>query len=167
MLLFVAWKNKIARQKDKPVILLLDGHSSHLSLEALFTAAKNRIIVLCLPSHTTSVLQPNDRMVNRQFKLNLDGIVAEQAAVSVTIDDWDVSFHSFSALKNDNMAKAIVQSRTQTSLFPCERKKVVDEVKKYQVAQKKKEDTERLEKLRDLLEVREAKRRKVVDEKEK
>ena len=27
MLLFIAWKNKIARQKDKPVILLLDGHS--------------------------------------------------------------------------------------------------------------------------------------------
>jgi hypothetical protein len=42
MEMFVLWKNKVARQKDKPVILLLDGHG----LQALWTAAKHGVVVL-------------------------------------------------------------------------------------------------------------------------
>ncbi|CAB3236377.1 unnamed protein product [Arctia plantaginis] len=51
------------------VLLILDGHSSHSSApNMLQAAADNDIILLCLPSHTTSALQPLDRSVFGPFK---------------------------------------------------------------------------------------------------
>ena len=44
----------------RPVILLLDGHSSHYNPEAIAIAAEEKIIIFCLPPHTTHVAQPLD-----------------------------------------------------------------------------------------------------------
>jgi len=47
--------------KERPVCLILDGHSSHTrSLEALDYAKSNGVILLSLPPHTTHKLQPLD-----------------------------------------------------------------------------------------------------------
>jgi len=47
--------------KERPVCLVLDGHSSHTrSLEALDYAKANGVILLSLPPHTTHKLQPLD-----------------------------------------------------------------------------------------------------------
>lgn len=47
--------------KDKAVLLLLDGHSTHTkSLELLELARAHNIILLCFPPHTTHRLQPLD-----------------------------------------------------------------------------------------------------------
>jgi hypothetical protein len=54
------------------MILLLDGHLSHLNLNALFTAAKSNIIIVCLPLHPTMICQLNDQMMNKHFKALLD-----------------------------------------------------------------------------------------------
>ena len=43
-----------------PVILLLDGHSSHYNLKAIKVAAENDIVLFCLSPHTTHVAQPLD-----------------------------------------------------------------------------------------------------------
>lgn len=46
---------------EKPVCLLLDGHSSHTrSIDALDYATANGIVLLSLPPHTTHRLQPLD-----------------------------------------------------------------------------------------------------------
>ena len=51
------------------VLLILDGHSSHSTAPDMLQAATdNNIILLCLPSHTTSALQPLDRAVFGPFK---------------------------------------------------------------------------------------------------
>ena len=44
----------------RPVILLLDGHSSHFNPEAIAVAAEEKIVIFCLPPHTTHVAQPLD-----------------------------------------------------------------------------------------------------------
>ena len=44
----------------RPILLLLDGHSSHYQLELLRIASKEGIIIFCLPPHTTHLLQPLD-----------------------------------------------------------------------------------------------------------
>lgn len=44
----------------RPVILLLDGHSSHYEPDTIRFAAKEGVVVLCLPPHTTHVSQPLD-----------------------------------------------------------------------------------------------------------
>ena len=44
----------------RPLVLLLDGHSSHYNPEFIRQACENGVIVFCLPPHTTHVCQPLD-----------------------------------------------------------------------------------------------------------
>ena len=44
----------------RPLILLLDGHSSHYNINAIKLATAARVIILCLPPNTTHMLQPLD-----------------------------------------------------------------------------------------------------------
>ena len=44
----------------RPIILLLDGHSSHYHPDTVRLAAKHDVILFCLPPHTTHVSQPLD-----------------------------------------------------------------------------------------------------------
>ena len=46
-------------------ILVLDGHNSHVSLDFVQYCESNQIIPLCLPPHSTHILQPLD--VGRVF----------------------------------------------------------------------------------------------------
>lgn len=54
--------------KGKPRLLLLDGHNSHLSLDVVQYAMDNNIHLLCLPAHTTHLLQPLDVGVFRPLQ---------------------------------------------------------------------------------------------------
>ena len=61
--LFYGWLSEhFARSipPARPVVLLLDGHSSHINLEAAKFAVKNGILLYCLPPHTKHALQPCD-----------------------------------------------------------------------------------------------------------
>ena len=44
----------------RPLLLLLDGHSTHFEPKSLDLAKKHKIVVFCLPPHTTHVCQPLD-----------------------------------------------------------------------------------------------------------
>jgi hypothetical protein len=52
-------------------LLVLDGHNSRINVDAMLTLAGHRVMVLCLPSHTTHVLQPLDSGVNKLLKQSL------------------------------------------------------------------------------------------------
>ena len=41
-------------------LLLLDGHSSHYTLDLVKTAAEHEVVIFCLPPHTTADSQPLD-----------------------------------------------------------------------------------------------------------
>ncbi|CAK5265843.1 unnamed protein product [Mycena citricolor] len=45
---------------DEYRLLILDGHNSHCTYDFVIFARDHRIIVVCLPSHTTHALQPCD-----------------------------------------------------------------------------------------------------------
>ena len=45
---------------SRPLLLMLDGHSSHYTLELIRCAAENEVIIFCLPPHTTADSQPLD-----------------------------------------------------------------------------------------------------------
>ncbi len=49
--------------KDKPVLLLLDNHDSHLAIEVLNYAKENGVVLLSFPPHCSHKLQPLDRTV--------------------------------------------------------------------------------------------------------
>ncbi|XP_052211862.1 uncharacterized protein LOC127830955 [Dreissena polymorpha] len=46
--------------KSQPILVLLDGHKSHINVPVLDWAKKNNIILFILPAHTSHVLQPLD-----------------------------------------------------------------------------------------------------------
>ena len=54
--------------KEKPVLLILDNHSSHLDYRAVTFAKDNGIVLLTLPPHCSHVLQPLDVTVFGSFK---------------------------------------------------------------------------------------------------
>ena len=45
---------------SQPLMLLLDGHSSHYTLELVNLAAAHDVVIFCLPPHTTANSQPLD-----------------------------------------------------------------------------------------------------------
>lgn len=45
---------------DEPVLLILDGHRSHVNLPVLEWAKQQHVIILVLPAHTSHILQPLD-----------------------------------------------------------------------------------------------------------
>lgn len=61
--LFAAWfsthflKHAVS---SRPIVLLLDGHSSHFTLELVQMAAQHNVTIFCLPLHTTADSQPLD-----------------------------------------------------------------------------------------------------------
>ncbi len=68
---------------------MLDGHSSHYTLELIKLAAENDVIIFCLPPHTTADSQPLDigcfgplqvywSEVCRQFMFNNPGQVVSK-----------------------------------------------------------------------------------------
>ena len=44
----------------RPLLLLLDGHSTHYQPDVIRLARENGVIMLCLPPHTTHETQPLD-----------------------------------------------------------------------------------------------------------
>ena len=52
----------------RPILLLLDGHSTHFELRSLQFAKENNIIIFCLPPHTTHVCQPLDCSLFKPLK---------------------------------------------------------------------------------------------------
>lgn len=54
--------------KERPVLLLLDNHDSHLSIEALDNCKQNGVTVLSFPPHCSHKLQPLDRSVYGPLK---------------------------------------------------------------------------------------------------
>lgn len=52
----------------RPVLLIEDGHGSHISIELIELARANNVYLLCLPAHTTHILQPLDIGVFKSFK---------------------------------------------------------------------------------------------------
>lgn len=60
---FIKWITPI-----RPVLLIQDGHASHVSIDLIEVARANDIHLLCLPPHTTHILQPLDVGVFKSFK---------------------------------------------------------------------------------------------------
>ena len=50
------------------VLLIMDGHRTHMSIELIELAQSSGVHLLCLPSHTTHILQPLDVGIFKSFK---------------------------------------------------------------------------------------------------
>ncbi|KAH9632506.1 hypothetical protein HF086_017054 [Spodoptera exigua] len=67
--------------KEDPILLLMDNHESHCTLDATIYCRENGIVALTFPPHCTHRMQPLDVSVNGSFKQKL----------SVAQNDWLLS----------------------------------------------------------------------------
>ena len=64
----MAHRRELLGFNDTPILLLLDGHTSRLSLPLIRMCKKLNVMMLVLPSHTSSFTQPLDRGPNGVLK---------------------------------------------------------------------------------------------------
>ena len=101
---FIAWFTKLFIPAvdhllcTGPVVLFVDGHQSHLSLQLIYTAKEKGVHLYCLPPHTTHVLQPLDVGVYGPLKQAWKTILKQHKtrtmAAKVTKEVFQVSINS-------------------------------------------------------------------------
>ncbi|XP_072401138.1 uncharacterized protein [Diabrotica undecimpunctata] len=62
---------------ERPVLVIYDGHASHLGADVINIAVENHITILKLPPHTSHVLQPLDLCVFKSLKTRWDAKLVE------------------------------------------------------------------------------------------
>ncbi|EJD05306.1 DDE-domain-containing protein, partial [Fomitiporia mediterranea MF3/22] len=99
---------------DEYRLLILDGHNSHCSLRFLGMAEEYHIIILCLPPHTTHMLQPCDVGVFSPLSTFYKKEVAELARQNVSIGKHNVIKTYANARE-----KAFTPSTVQAAFLKC------------------------------------------------
>jgi len=76
--------------------LILDGHNSHCTYQFCQYVAKNKIEIICLPSHMTHALQPCDVDAFRPLAQSWKRIVtvASQSLIAITKDNLLSYYHT-------------------------------------------------------------------------
>ena len=68
---FLAWMKKIFLKyavPERPLLLLTNGHKTHVNIDVIDLCRENNITLFCLPPHTTHALQPLDVAVFKSLK---------------------------------------------------------------------------------------------------
>lgn len=102
----------------KPILLIVDGHSSRLNPTTVLTAACHNIILLCLPSHMTHLLQPNDCFFNKTVKDNLQHRIVQLVEVREEITRGELAAMVSESILEKNISPSIVQSFKHTGICP-------------------------------------------------
>ena len=132
--LFFGWISghfAIKISPERPVCLLVDGHSSHIDLDVSNFCRANGILLYCLPPHTTHVLQPLDVGFFSPLKRSWHVAVTEyQQSEGKPVNKWSfakvfkTAYHSvvkLSTIVNDFKACGIYRHAINTKkLMPAE-----------------------------------------------
>ncbi|XP_012549673.2 uncharacterized protein LOC105842267 [Bombyx mori] len=89
--LYLEWlhhfKDYTSPTVDNPVLLIIDNHSSHISLQGTLYCRQHNIIVLTLPPHSSHKLQPLDRAIysplKSQYAIKADKWMAQHPGRSI------------------------------------------------------------------------------------
>jgi hypothetical protein len=66
---------------ERKLLIVLDNHASHTSIEAILFCRKNGIVLLSFPPHCSHKLQPLDVSVFGPFKINFRAALLEEIAL--------------------------------------------------------------------------------------
>lgn len=68
---------------QRPVLLIYDGHSTHVGLNIIEEARKENVTILKLPPHKSHVLQPLDIAVMKSFKDRWDPLLVQWQRLNI------------------------------------------------------------------------------------
>lgn len=111
-------KSTALNTTGKPIILLLDGHQSHVSDAMKQLAFENNIFLFCLPPKTTHKLQPLDALIFAAIQAAWSKL-CEERAIENRIITLDTAFEAYMEARKDGMKEAtIVKSWEKTGHWP-------------------------------------------------
>ena len=110
----------------RPLLLLLDGHSSHYKLEFIREASTQGVIVFCLPPNTTHVCQPLDVSPFNALKVHWDNVCDKFMSTNpgkiVTLYQFSSLFHE--AWKKAMVPETIIPGFKVAGVYPLNRRAV-------------------------------------------
>ena len=117
---------------SRPLLLMLDGHSSHYTLELVRNAAENDVIIFCLPPHTTADSQPLDTSCFGPLKVHWSEACRQFMFAN---PGRVVSKFQFSKLFSEAWSKGmtinnIISGFRSTGIYPFNRNAILDKLPK-------------------------------------
>ena len=77
--IFALWFQNFTKQvEERPLLVIYDGHLTHVSLELIEKAIKEKITIVKLPPHVTDRLQPLDACCFGQLKCEWENKLNER-----------------------------------------------------------------------------------------
>ena len=117
--LFLVWLKKIFLRyvvPERPVILLTDGHKTHVNIDVIDVCRQNDVVLFCLPPHTTHALQPLDVAVFKSLK---DAFAKAVRALSFTKKNFVVSKKEFARVVKHPLDQAFSISNVKAGFLKC------------------------------------------------
>jgi hypothetical protein len=103
-------------------LLIIDGHSSHTSLQFIQLAELHRVIVLCFPAHSTHLLQPLDVVCFAPLKKRYSQLLTAERARPVNRDDF---IHLYAEAQKVFTPALVQKSFESTGIWPYNPSKVL------------------------------------------
>jgi len=92
---------------DEYWLLILDGHASHITTKAIKFCIASKIILLCLPPHTTHLLQPLDVDIFAPLATAYKASVREQSKYIINYNIDKVDFLEIIGAAQDQAITAV------------------------------------------------------------
>ena len=130
--LFNTWIAEFAKltgaTKERPVVVILDNHSSHISLSGWDLCRENGIHMVSLPPHTSHRLQPLDVTYMKPFKMAFNGACDSWmlAHPGERILQSDVSRLVNTAFTRASVMSTAINGFKSTGIWPFDRSVVPD-----------------------------------------
>ena len=119
MELFLVWMKVFLKYSgsQRPVLLCVDGHASHVNLDVIDLACENDVILFCLPPHTTHALQPLDVSVFKSLKSHF---CKAMHALSFAKKEFVVSKRVFARVVKTPFERAFSISNIKAGFAKCD-----------------------------------------------
>ena len=110
----------------RPLLLIQDGATAHISLELIEMAVANQVILLCLPAKLTHLLQPCDVVIYKRMRSEIAKVM--QAVKMLRGDLW-VTKSRFPTIfkevfENTFTPSIVINSFRKCGIYPLDRKAI-------------------------------------------
>ena len=129
--LFAEWFQHFIKciPPHRPVVVFIDSHVSHITLEILSKVSENGVHLVTFQSHTTHLLQPLDvgvyRPLEKGWKKDVEKILTEHPGAKP--DCCDCNRLLASAYRGAFESTTVCNSFAETDMFPFNRDAISDE----------------------------------------
>ena len=121
--LFLQWFRKVFLPETahlRPAMLIMDGHTSHLTIELIDLARENNVILYCLPPHLTYLLQPLDVAVFKSLKDHFTRYCHQAKLISLMSSSiLVVNRNNFTAIFREAFEKSMVMATIKNGFRKC------------------------------------------------